>query len=281
MVWYRALGRSVCRLIRHAWMADCCYCLPGDKTMEMKALEDLLAQELMELYAAEQDILKALPKMIRLSADAGLRAAFKLHLKQTDTHVQRLNKIFGILKRDAESVDCEPIAAIVKQTETLTANKQSDPTVLDAALISAAQKIEHYEIALYGTAQSHSQLLGYLKISDLLSQTLREEKETDALLMRLAEKRINLIAAKAPFGQARTGPRASASRGGGVVALISSLLVGAAVAILYAPRSGGEIRRELKARADSLKERLAGERRGEAELRTMDDEGYMHASPLT
>jgi ferritin-like metal-binding protein YciE len=237
--------------------------------MEMKALEDLLLQELMELYSAEQQILKAFPKLINVAQNAALRAAFELHSKQTTVHGARLDKIFSLLHKDVESVDCDPIASIIKQTDRLTAVNKSDPAVLDAALISAAQKVEHYEIALYGAARSHSRLLGYLKIAEILSQTLREEEETDALLTRLAEKRVNVIAAKAPFANARSGQRGSNSRGWGVGALVSCLAIGAAVALVYAPESGEQMRGELKAKADALMNRA-----GNREQRTMEDEGY-------
>src|SRR4051812_41379474 len=131
--------------------------------MEMKAMEDLLLQELTELYGAEQQIEKALPKMAKAAQDSKLRLAFETHLKQTHNHVDRLKRIFKMLNREAEADDCAPMASIIKQGDQLIAEKHMEPSILDAALISAGQKVEHFEIALYGTAVSHARLLGYMK----------------------------------------------------------------------------------------------------------------------
>jgi len=218
--------------------------------MEMNAMEDLLLQELTELYGAEQQIVKALPKMAKGAHDSKLRGAFGVHLKQTQNHIERLKKVFNMLGREAEAGDCEPISEIIKQGDALIALKGADPSILDAALITAAQKVEHYEIALYGTARSHARLLGYIKVGELLAETLREEEETDALLTQLAKKRVNLNAAKAPFSDARVAPRGTdAADGWGVGALVSGLAIGAAVALLYAPKSGERMRQELKEKA--------------------------------
>jgi ferritin-like metal-binding protein YciE len=218
--------------------------------MEIKAMEDLLLHELMELYAAEQQIVKALPKLAKRAQDTKLRGAFTLHLKQTHNHIERLDRIFKMLGRSAEAGDCEPVSEIIKQGEALISAKPVDAAILDAALITAAQKVEHYEIALYGTARSHARLLGYIQVGELLADTLREEEDTDALLTRLARKRVNLNAAKAPFSDARVAPRASdGGDGWGMGALVSGMAIGAAVALLYAPKSGEKIRRDLKEKA--------------------------------
>jgi ferritin-like metal-binding protein YciE len=207
--------------------------------MEMNAMEDLLLQEMSELYGAEQQIIKALPKMAKAAHDPKLQDAFETHLKQTQKQVERLKKISKMFGRDLESSDCEPIAEIIKQGDQLIATKGAEPSVLDAALIAAGQKVEHYEISLYGTACSHAKLLGYTKAADLLHDTLQEEEEADELLTQLAKKRVNLKAAKAPFSYARTSPRASERSGGlGMGGLVSGLLIGAAVALLYSPKSG-------------------------------------------
>lgn len=223
--------------------------------MQMNAMEDLLLQELTELYGAELQIAKALPKMAKAANDDKLRDAFASHLKQTQTHVERLKRIFKAFERDADSGDCEPIAEIIKQGEALIATKHADSQVLDAALIATAQKVEHYEIALYGTARSHANILGYGRIADLLAETLSEEEQTDALLTQLATKRVNLNAAKAPFSNARTAPRGGdSSEGWGLGALVSALAMGAAVAILYAPKSGEKLRQDLRQKAEGLRE---------------------------
>jgi ferritin-like metal-binding protein YciE len=144
--------------------------------MEMKALEDLFLRELAELYNAEHQIVKALPKMAQATERAELRGVFESHLRQTERHVSRLDKIFKALGREPESQDSEPIAEIIRQGAALTGEKHAEPAVLDAALISAAQKVEHYEIALYGSARGHAKMLGYLKVADLLGETLKEEE---------------------------------------------------------------------------------------------------------
>lgn len=227
--------------------------------MEMNAMEDLLLQELTELYGAEQQIVKALPRMAKAAHDDKLRSAFELHLKQTQNQVERLKKIFRTFNRDPEGIECEPISEIIKQGDDLIATKHAEPSVLDAALISAAQKVEHYEIALYGTARSHARLLGYINVGELLGETLREEEQTDAMLTQLARKRVNLNAAKAPFSYARTAPRGSeASEGWGMGALVSGLVIGAAVAMLYTPKSGEQLRHGLKEKAGGLRDQLGG-----------------------
>lgn len=233
--------------------------------MEMKALEDLFLRELAELYDAERQIVKALPKMAKATQRTELRAAFEKHLKQTHGHVDRLEKIFKALGREPESADSDPISEIVRQGDAIISAKVIEPEVLDAALIATAQKVEHYEIAMYGTARSHARTLGYLKIAALLEDTLREEEETDAQLSQLAERRINVEASKAPFARARTAPRGGEDTGGfGPGALITGVLIGAGFALLYAPKSGEKIRRDLRTKADDLRAR-GEEWRGTAE----------------
>ncbi|HVW86828.1 MAG TPA: DUF892 family protein [Bryobacteraceae bacterium] len=225
----------------------------------MKALEDLFLRELAELYDAERQIVKALPKMAKATERSELRAAFETHYKQTERHVDRLEKIFKALGREPESQSSDPISEIVKQGDAIASSKQAEPSVLDAALITAAQKVEHYEIALYGSARSHAKMLGYLKIASLLEDTLREEEETDALLTKIAERRVNVDAAKAPFARARVAPRAGEEMGGwGPGALVAGILIGAAVALLYAPKSGEKMRRDLRDTADDLRARSEG-----------------------
>lgn len=229
------------------WSLDCCW-------NRMKALEDLFLQEIKELYDAEGRILKALPKMAKAANRSELRAAFETHEKQTKKHSERLEKIFQALGRDAETLDCEPIIQIIKQGDELIALKKSEPAVLDAALIAAAQKVEHYEISTYGTARSHARMLGYGKVADLLEVTLREEEQTDTLLTQLANKRVNFDAVKAPFANARTSPRAGEDNSSfGFGALLMGALIGAAFALLYAPKTGDKLRRELSDKGQNLR----------------------------
>jgi ferritin-like metal-binding protein YciE len=233
--------------------------------MEMKALEDLFLGELAELYDVEKQIVKALPKMAKATQNKELRAAFESHLKQTERHADRLEKIFKAIGREPESQESNPISEIIKQGDELTSTKKTEPPVLDAALIAAAQKVEHYEIAVYGAARSHAKTLGYLKISALLEETLREEEQTDALLTELAVKRVNSDASKAPFAIARVAPRnGEESSGFGFSGLLAGLAIGAAIAMLYTPKSGENLRKDLKDTADDLRAR--GEQwRGTAE----------------
>jgi ferritin-like metal-binding protein YciE len=208
--------------------------------MTINAMEDLLLQELNELYGAEQLILAALPKMAKAAHDDKLKSAFETHLKQTRDQVERLNRIYKLFGTEPKRGDCEPINEIVRQSEQFIDNKQADPAIRDASLIGAAQKVEHYEIALYGTAHSHAKLLGYTKAADLLADTLSEEEETDALLTQLATKRVNVRAARAPYSDARTGRRGvEASGGWGMGTLVSGMAIAAAVALLYAPQARG------------------------------------------
>src|SRR5439155_20717959 len=138
-----------------------------------------------------------------------------------------------------------------KQGDEFISSKNVEPAVRDAALITSAQKVEHYEIALYGLARSHARMLGYLKIAELLGDTLKEEEETHLQLSRLAERRVNPDAVKAPFAHARTAPRAGDEVGGwGFAGLLAGVFIGAAVALLYAPKPGSKIRRELRDTAD-------------------------------
>jgi ferritin-like metal-binding protein YciE len=212
--------------------------------MPLNAMEDLLLHELTELYGAERQIEKSLPKMAKAAHHQKLRGAFELHLKQTHNQVKRLESIFKMLNLAPEGADCEPVAQIVKQADTLLSLKHTEPEVVDAALISAGQKIEHYEIALYGTARSHAGLLGYQKVAGLLADTLHEEEQTDALLTQLARKSVNPAAAKAPFSDARTAPRGEErSTNWGMGALIG-VAIGAAAAMLLLqsePRQYGAI----------------------------------------
>jgi ferritin-like metal-binding protein YciE len=224
----------------------------GREIMQMQALEDLFIQEITELYGAERQIVKALPKMASAADQKALRTAFETHYKQTQRQIDRLDKIFAALKREPESADCQPIAEILRQGDALISTKQAEPAVLDAALITAAQKVEHYEIAMYGSARSHARMLGYTKIADVLEDTLSEEEQTDALLTQLATKTVNIEAAKAPYASARVAPRGADGVDGGigVGSLISGLAIGAAIALLYSPRSGAETRGDLKRKMD-------------------------------
>lgn len=155
--------------------------------MKLQSLEQLFVEELQDLYSAEQQIIKALPKMAEHSASMQLRNAFNDHLQQSETQLRRLDQIFDQL-RDAkrEGKKCKGVEGIIKDGEDIV-KSNSEPEVRDAGMIAAAQHVEHYEIAGYGTARTYAQLLGHDAWAQLLQQTLEEEKETDRKLNQLAE----------------------------------------------------------------------------------------------
>jgi ferritin-like metal-binding protein YciE len=158
--------------------------------MKIKTLQELLLEELKDLYDAEHRILKALPKMVKAASNEDLRQGFELHRTQTENQVTRLEKAFEHLNASAKKKTCEAIKGILEEGEDLMDTKM-EPEVLDAALIGAAQKVEHYEIASYGTVRSWAQHLGLSEVVSLLEQTLEEEKQTDQKLTQLAESMIN------------------------------------------------------------------------------------------
>jgi len=162
--------------------------------MKMTTLDELLEDELKDIYSAETQLLKALPKMAKGAESGDLRAAFEKHLEQTRVHVQRIEEICNDLNLKPKGKKCAGMEGLIKEgEEVLQSDAASEPK--QAALIGAAQRMEHYEIAAYGTARAHARQLGYLKAVELLSQTLDEEKDTDQKLTQLAENRINVKAA--------------------------------------------------------------------------------------
>ncbi len=161
--------------------------------MALNTLQDLLVEELKDTYSSETQIVKALPKMAQAATSPQLKAAFEKHLVETQNQVKRLEQIFQQLGESPEGNDCEATEGLVKEGEELM-GEQADPQVLDAGLIAAAQKVEHYEIASYGTLTTWAKELGHTQIADLLHQTLSEEKMTDEALTALAESRINSAA---------------------------------------------------------------------------------------
>ena len=161
--------------------------------MELKTLKDLYIQELKDLYSAEKQIVKALPKMIKATKHPELKAAFKTHLHQTTEHARRLEQICTELGVTPRGKKCVGMEGLIEEGSALI-NEEPDDDVLDAGLISAAQHVEHYEMAGYGTVRTYARQLGYESQAQLLQQTLDEEGETDHLLTDLAESRINLEA---------------------------------------------------------------------------------------
>ena len=158
--------------------------------MKLKSLEDLLHHELQDLYSAETQLLKALPKMAKAAHSDDLRAAFEEHLEQTQTQVERLEEAGEILGKKLTGHTCKAMKGLIEEGSDLI-DEDAEPTVKDAGLIGAAQRVEHYEIAGYGTARTLAQQLGQDEIAELLEETLDEEKETDEKLTELAESHIN------------------------------------------------------------------------------------------
>lgn len=161
--------------------------------MKLKTLKDLYIEELRDLHSAEKQILKALPKMTKAATSPELKAAFTEHLEQTKVQVQRLDTIFEALGKKASGKTCKAMEGLVEEGEELI-GEEPEPSVLDAGLISAAQRVEHYEIAGYGSVRTYARMLGEKEAMKLLQQTLDEEGETDRKLTALAERVINVEA---------------------------------------------------------------------------------------
>jgi ferritin-like metal-binding protein YciE len=164
--------------------------------MKLNSLHELYVAELKDLYDAEQRIIKALPKMAKAASSPDLRNAFEEHLQQTQGHVQRLERVFQSLDEPAKGQKCKGIEGIIDEGEDLM-DEDAPPAVCDAALIAAAQRVEHYEIAAYGTVRNFARRLGYSDQAELLNQTLQEEGATDKKLTSLAESYVNEEARRA------------------------------------------------------------------------------------
>ena len=157
--------------------------------MNVQTIEDLFVEQIQDLYDAEQRLVKALPKMAEASTNSELRSAFENHLRQTEGHMQRLEQVFAELGQDPAKETCEAMKGLIKESEEMMDIK--DPAIRDAALIAAANRVEHYEIAGYGTARTLAASLGLSQSRSLLEQTLEEEKKADAKLTQIAEQTVN------------------------------------------------------------------------------------------
>jgi ferritin-like metal-binding protein YciE len=162
--------------------------------MKIETLQELFVDELKDLYSAENQIIKALPKMIKSANSDELRGAFEEHLEQTKVHVERLDQIFGDLNASPRGKKCKGMEGLIEEGKELL-EEDIEPEVLDAGMIAAAQRVEHYEIAGYGTVRTYAELLGMDEAANLLQQTLDEEKETDRKLTSIAES-VNVEAAE-------------------------------------------------------------------------------------
>lgn len=164
--------------------------------MKLDSLENLFVHELKDILSAEKQLVKALPKMAKGATSEALRASIEEHLDQTKEHVNRLEQVFASIDKAPRAEHCKAMEGLVAEGAELL-EEDGDPTVKDAALIAAAQRVEHYEISAYGTARTLAELLGNDKAVELLQQTLDEEKETDQKLTELALSEVNVEAQEA------------------------------------------------------------------------------------
>ena len=161
--------------------------------MEMESLRELYVDELKDLWSAETQITKALPKMMKAASNPKLKKAFNTHLKQTERQIKRLERIFKELDESPRGKKCVGMEGLVKEAQELIKEKP-EADVLDAGLIAAAQHVEHYEIAGYGCVRTWARQMGEDRQAELLQETLDEEEQTDRLLTGLAESEINVEA---------------------------------------------------------------------------------------
>jgi ferritin-like metal-binding protein YciE len=155
--------------------------------MSVENLEQLFINELKDIYSAEKQITKALPKMAKSAKSEELRSAFEEHLEQTKGHIERLDQIFEKLGKTSRGKTCHGMQGLIEEGQEVM-EEAAKGDVRDAALISAAQRVEHYEIAAYGTVRTYANLLGRKDAAKLLEQTLEEEKQTDEKLNEIAEQ---------------------------------------------------------------------------------------------
>ncbi len=158
--------------------------------MALATMHDLMIAELKDIYSAETQLVKALPKMARGSVTPTLRRAFEDHLDQTNEHVARLEKIFAILGVSPRGTKCKGMEGLIEEGGEML-DEEGNETVRDAGIIAAAQRVEHYEIAAYGSTLAFATLMGHTDIAELLEQTLQEEKAADELLSTIAENDVN------------------------------------------------------------------------------------------
>lgn len=163
------------------------------KTGAAKGLQDLFIDGLKDIYWAENAILKSMPLLMKNATSEELKEALKNHMKQTEGQVKRLDQVFEIMGESAEGKKCMAMEGLLNEAEEMLGETESG-MVRDAAIISSAQKVEHYEIAAYGTMSSWAQTLDEMEVYDLLEETLDEEKDTDSLLTEIAETTINIEA---------------------------------------------------------------------------------------
>jgi ferritin-like metal-binding protein YciE len=164
-------------------------------SLKLNSLRDLLLEELRDLYNAEQQLIEALPNMADAAKTSALKSAFKHHLEETKQHASRLEHVFAGIREKPTGETCEAMKGLIKEGE-LIIKAEGDADVRDAGLIGAAQRVEHYEMAGYGTARTLARRLGENEIASVLQQTLNEEGEADKKLTSIAESQVNVGAAR-------------------------------------------------------------------------------------
>jgi ferritin-like metal-binding protein YciE len=162
-------------------------------TKDIATFEDLYQHQLQDIYYAEKQIIKALPTMIGKATNVQLKQGFETHLRETESQIERLERVFALEGHTPKGATCPAIDGIIKEANEV-AGEISDKAVLDAALTAAAQAVEHYEITRYGTLIAWATQLGHLESAALFAETLEEEKATDAKLTALAEAKVNTLA---------------------------------------------------------------------------------------
>jgi ferritin-like metal-binding protein YciE len=176
--------------------------------MKMTSLEDLFVNEIQDLYDAEEQMLKALPTMIRQTSSRELQQALQEHFNLSREHIKRLNKVFEEIGETARGTKCKAVEGIIEESDNLLRGRV-ERSVKDAGIIAETQKVEHYEMAGYGTVRTYARILGHDRAVSLLKKTLQEEKQADKRLTQIADSAVNTRAAA--DGGART-PLSTASR---------------------------------------------------------------------
>jgi len=168
--------------------------------MKIQSMEDLFLEQIEDLYDAEKRLVKALPKMAEASTSQSLRQAFQSHLMETEGQVSRLENIFRTLGKSAKGQTCDAMKGLISEGEDMVSD--TDPSsIRDAGLIASANRVEHYEIAAYGSARTFAESLGLREAASLLEQTLQEEKKADQKLTQLAESMVNEEALRSPVSK--------------------------------------------------------------------------------
>jgi ferritin-like metal-binding protein YciE len=178
----------------------------------MKTLQDLFLDSLADVYYAENQLVQALPKMAKAANDAELREAFESHLLETEGHVKKVESVFATLGQKPRAKKCEAIVGLLEEGDEMAAENKGSPA-LDAALIAAGQKVEHYEIASYGSLEEWAGLLGHDEAAEILDEILNEEKKADTTLTDIARNRCNVAASHPKGNGGGAEEHASASRG--------------------------------------------------------------------